>query len=263
MTRLNWHEGNLRTFETGIDRGVLYPKGSGAVPWFGLTGVDETGADSVQSYFIDGRPFLHVPKTKEYAATIKAWTYPDELTSIMGMPEVTDGMYIDSQQADQFDLCYRTLVGDGAAGVTAGYKIHVIYNAVVVPGGVSFVSSGSSIEPTEFSWDISAVPMPLVGYRSSAHVVIDTRHMDQDKLSQIEGFLYGTAETEPFVPEPQVIFDTLSYGDSIIVTDLGDGTFEVQGSYKNVQIVGDGIFNIDNVDGTDNGDGTWTISTTL
>lgn len=263
MTRLNWQDGNTRTFESGLDRGVLYPRVGAAVPWFGLTGVDETGADSVQSYFIDGRPFLHVPKLHEYAATIKAWTYPDELTALMGMPEVTDGMYVDSQRGDQFNLSYRTMVGDGITGESAGYKIHLIYNAVVVPGGASFSTIGSSIDPTEFTFEISAVPMPLVGYRSSAHVVIDTRHMDQDKLGQIEGFLYGTSTTEPYVPDPQVVFDTLSHGDSIIVTDNGDGTFEVSGSYKNVKVLGDGIFEIDNITGTDNGDGTWTISTTL
>lgn len=233
------------------------------MPWVGLTGIDEGGSDAMQAYFLDGRPFLYLPKPKEYTATIKAYTYPDEFSAIMGIPEVTDGMYVDSQQGLAFDLCYRSLIGDGLVGEKAGYKIHVVYNAVVTPGGVSYSTLGSSIEPSEFTFEISAVPMPLVGYRPSAHVMIDTRHMDENKLGEIEGLLYGTSTTEPQIPEPQVIFDTLSHGDAIIVTDNGDGTWEASGSYKNIQMIGDGVFQIQNVDGQDNGDGTFTISTTL
>lgn len=263
MTRLNWGDASSRIYEVGLDRGVLYPNNSPAVPWYGLTAVQEEGAESAKTYYQDGRPYLIVPQPKEYKATLSAYTYPDEFSEIMGVVEATDGLYVDSQQGDSFTFSYRTLIGDSINGTEKGYKIHLVYNAVVTPEGQSHATLGDSISPNEFSWSIEAYPMPLVGFRSSAHFVIDTRHMDSEKLAEIEGLLYGTDEIEPSAPAPQIIFDTLNHGDAIIVTDNGDGTFEVQGSYKNVYLIGDGIFQIDNVDGQDNGDGTFTISTTL
>jgi len=260
---LNWNNPEARIFEVGLDRGVLYPKSAPAVAWNGLTGVDENGAESSKVYYLDGRPYLIVPTPKEYQATLKAFTYPDAFSEIMGLVEATDGMYVDSQQGDAFDLSYRTLIGDANQGLEAGYKIHLVYNAIAAPQGNSYSTMGSSVDPSEFSWDIQAYPMPLVGYRSTAHVVIDTRHMDQYKLGEIEELLYGTDAAEASIPEPQVVFDTLNHGDAIIITDNGDGTWEASGSYKNVHLIGDGIFEIENVNGTDNGDGTFTISTTL
>src|SRR3954463_13880512 len=97
MSRVVWSNERDRLFETGLDRGVLYPKTTEAVPWNGLTSVDQDGGGSVSEYYIDGRPFLYAPKPKEYTASLKAYTYPDEFSNAMGVEEVTDGMFLDSQ----------------------------------------------------------------------------------------------------------------------------------------------------------------------
>jgi hypothetical protein len=234
-----------------------------AIPWNGLTGVDEGGADGASSYYIDGRPFLYLPKPKEYTATLKAYTYPEEFAEIMGVTEAADGMYLDSQQGDAFDLSYRTLVGNGIDGIDHGYKIHLVYNATVTPQGASFASLTNSINPIEFTWQIQAVPVPVEGYRPTAHIIIDTRRIDPDKLAAIETLLYGGPYSAPLMPAPQQIFDILSYGDTIIITDNGDGTWSAQGSYQNIYMIGDGIFEIDNANATDHGDGTFTISSSV
>jgi hypothetical protein len=234
-----------------------------SVPWTGLSSVDEEGGDGASAYYVDGRPFLFLPKPKEYKATLKAYTYPDEFSDIMGVTEVADGMYLDSQPGKAFDLSYRTLVGNATEGVDHGYKIHLVYNATVTPQALTYESLSNSINPTTFSWEIQAVPVRVEGFRPTAHIVIDTRHMDQKKINAIEALLYGSDEEVPHLPSPQVIFDLLSFGDTIIVTDNGDGTFDVTGSYENVYMVGPGVFRVDNVDGQDNGDGTFTISTTI
>lgn len=233
-----------------------------AVPWDGLTGVDENGAESAVAYYIDGRPFLFLPKPKEYAATLKAITYPDEFAAIMGLIEAADGMYLDSQMGDSFDLSYRTLVGNGVESESLGYKIHLVYNASVAPSGNSYQTLNNSINPMEFSWEIQAVPVVVDGYRPTAHIVIDTRHMDTDKLAQIEELLYGSDRQVPTMPDPQLILDILSYGDTIIINDLGNGEWEAVGSYNNIYLIGDGVFEIDNVNGTVNTDGTFTVSST-
>lgn len=233
-----------------------------AVPWLGLQSVDEEGGDGAASYYIDGRPFLFLPRPKEFKATLKAVTYPDAFSQIMGVQEVADGMYLDSQPGDSFDLSYRTLVGNATDGVDHGYKIHLVYNCTVAPQALTYESLSNSINPTSFSWEIQAVPVTVEGFRPTAHIIIDTRHMDQSKIDAVESLLYGGVDDVAKMPSPQVIFDLLSFGDTIIVTDNGDGTFDVTGSYENVYMVGNGIFRVDNVDGTDNGDGTFTISTT-
>lgn len=233
-----------------------------AVPWNGLTACEERGGEGASSYYIDGRPFLFLPKPKEYQATLKAFTYPDAFSQVMGVTEVADGMYLDSQLGEAFDLSYRTLVGNGLEGVEHGYKIHLIYNAVVTPQSLSYDTLGSTVNPTEFSWDIQAVPVQVEGFRPTAHIIIDTRHMSPSTVARIEGLLYGNEETVAAMPSPQTIFDMLSFGDTIIVTDLGDGTFTIEGSYENVYMVNPGEFQVDNVDATIHGDGTFTISST-
>lgn len=259
---ITWNDPLSRTYETGLDRGVLYVKGGPAVPWNGLTGVDEKGGDSATAYYVDGRPFLFLSKPKEFQATLRAMTYPDEFAPMMGLVEATDGMYLDSQMGDSFDLSYRTLIGDPVSGEKAGYKIHLLYNVSVVPLDKTFSTIADSVNPTEFSWDIQAVPVPVSGYRATAHITIDTRHMDVDRLAQIEGMIYGSPSTLDGLPDPQTIFDTLNFGDTIVIIDNGDGTWTAEGSYKNIYLIGDGVFQIDNVNAVDHLDGTYTISST-
>lgn len=243
---------------TSVKREIL----SNAVPWVGLASVDEEGAESGAAYYIDGRPFLFLPKPKEFKATLAAWTYPDEFAAIMGEAEATDGLYLDSQMGEAFDLSYRTIVGNGTDGSEHGYKIHIVYNATVAPQGKSYSSLGEEINPVEFSWEIQAVPVPIEGYRPTAHIMIDTRHMDKEKLAEIEAMLYGSEDSVPHIPSPQTVFDTLHHGGAIVIIDNGDGTWEAQGSYKNIYMIGDGVFEIDNVDATIYGDGTYEISST-
>jgi len=260
--QLQWGRIEERQIEAGLDRGVLYPKNGSAVVWNGLTSVEEEGGEGTAEYYVDGRPFLYLPKPKEFKATLNAYTYPDAFSAIVGELEVADGMYLDSQMGDSFDLSYRTRIADSLRGSDAGYKIHLIYNATVVPSAKTYGTIGSDINPVEFSWGIQAVPVNVTGYRPTAHITIDTRHMDAERLGEIEDLLYGTAQVAPRMPNPQIIFDLLSFGETIIITDNGDGTWQAEGSYHNIYLIGDEVFQIDNVNAVLHGDGTYTISST-
>jgi hypothetical protein len=260
--QLQWNLIKDRQIEAGLDRGVLYLKNGVTVPWNGLTSVDEEGGEGAAEYYVDGRPFLYLPKPKEFKASLKAFMYPDAFSAVMGEVEITDGMYLDSQTGDVFDLSYRTKIIDSINGDNAGYKIHLIYNATVVPSAKTYGTSGSSINPVEFSWDIQAVPVRVEGYRPTAHITIDTRHMDAERIGELEALLYGTTEVPAHMPDAQTIFDLLSFGNTIIITDNGDGTWSAEGSYHNIYMIGDEIFQIDNVNATIHGDGTYTISST-
>lgn len=263
MTRkISWDQPANRIFETGLDRGVLYPRGFKGVPWNGLISVDENGGESSVAYYVDGRPFLYLPKPKEFSATLKAYTYPDEFSALMGEVEAADGMYLDSQMGDVFDLCYRTLIGNSIEGADFGYKLHLVYNASVAPVSRSYGTLADTINPVEFSWDINAVPIAVPGYRATAHITIDTRHADPARLVDLEAMLYGTANSDGYMPRPEDILDMLTFGDTIEIIDNGDGTWTARGSYKNIYKLSAGVFEIDNVNAVDHGDGTYTISST-
>lgn len=236
-------------------------RSSTAVPWNGLTGVDENGAEAATAYYIDGQPFLYLPKPKPFQATLKAYTYPDEFAELMGLAEVADGMYLDSQMGDTFDLSYRTLVGNSIEGTSHGYKIHLVYNVTVAPQSVSYAPVTNTVNPTEFAWDVQAVPIAIEGYLPTAHIVIDTRHMDSNKLSEIEALLYGDDMTLPSMPRPSTVLDLLSYGDAVVIIDNGDGTWTAEGSYLNVYLTdGDGNFEIDNIYAIHYADGHYILS---
>lgn len=263
MTRLAWSDPAERRYETGLDRGVLYPKDADGVVWNGLTAVDENGSGGTVSYYMDGRPFLHFPQRKEYSATLKAYTFPDEFMALTGMPEAAPGMYLDSQVMESFDLSYRTLVGNAIVGLEHGYKLHLIYNATATPQTVGYATLSDAITPIDFAWDLNAVPVPVTGYHPTAHIMIDSRDVDPDILSDLEDMLYGTDTTAPEMPHPQVIFDLLTFGDSIIITDLGNGFWTAEGSSENVYMVNDTTFRIDNVNAVDTTPGVeYDISTT-
>ena len=191
MSRITWSNPGTRFFDAGLDRGVLYPKFKSGVAWNGLTAVEENGGESATTYYLDGRPYLIVPKKKEFSATVKAITYPDEFTDYMGLEKVATGLYFDQQQADSFGLSYRTLVGNDVDGIEHGYKIHLVYNCIVVPDGISYSSFAGDINPIEFSWQIQATPVIVPGYHPTAHIIIDTRGLEQDVIDELEDLIYG------------------------------------------------------------------------
>lgn len=257
-----WTNVTDRRFEAGLDRGVLYPKNAPAVPWVGLISVDQGGTEESRIYYQDGRPYLHVPIPKEYLGTLSAYTYPDEFSPMMGVPQVAGGLYLDSQNSEQFDLSYRTLVGDSTVGVERGYKIHLIYNATVEDQGVSYESLSNEINPSSFSWQIKAVPVPIPGYRATAHVTIDTQSLSAEKIKMLEDILYGGNESFARLPEPAELLGLMGLSGTITITDNGDQTWKAEGPYQNVQDLGGGQFRITNIDSIDLGDGTYTITTT-
>lgn len=264
MARMTWDVLDKRYFETGLDRGVLYPKEAPAVPWNGLTGVSEDGGEESAQYHINGRPYLFFPKPKDFSATLTAYTYPDEFAKIMGLSEIEaiEGFYVDSQVGEQFDLSYRTMVGNGVDGIQHGYKIHLVYNAVVAQSAAGYTTLSGSINPIEFSWPIKAVPVDVEGYRPTAHFVIDTRRMDPTHLARIEEILYGDDDTDPSMPDLIDIIEYILYAGAIIITDNGDGTWTAEGPRLKIYKIDDDTFQIEDIDAVINPDGTVELNTT-
>ena len=201
MAQLVWNVVGERFFETGIDHGVLYVGGANGVAWNGLLAVSESpsGGD-VSPFYVDGIKYLNYASAEEFEATIEAYTYPDEFEACDGTVSVGHGLSATQQAKKSFGLCYRTKIGNDLDGINHAYKVHLIYNATASPSNQENRSIGESIEPFNFSWKIVTKPPTMIGYKPTAHFVIDSRETPSDLMNQISDILYGSLASPPRLP---------------------------------------------------------------
>jgi hypothetical protein len=262
MAVLSWDVIGLRFFESGIDRGVLYPAGGVGVPWNGLKGVSERASGgSPRPFYSDGYKYLNLTSSEEYAATIDAFSAPAEFNSADGIASIRNGLYITQQRRKSFGFSYRTLVGNDSEGLGYGYKIHLIYNALASATSKSYQSMGSSVDPMTLSWEITTTPPLLSGYTPTAHFIIDSRMTPALLLAQIEAMLYGSTASDPRLPSVSELITLMSTWkppvDSFVVaTTLTD---EYTATGNAVVLGADGEFTIAHDRVTTFDDGSFTI----
>jgi hypothetical protein len=244
VPRLAWNSSGTRSYEAGVDRGVLYVAGQPGVAWNGLTSVSENSSGGeAKPYYIDGVKYANVPTYEEYEATITAFTYPDEFLECEGRVQARSGLFVTRQRRKSFGFSYRTKVGNDLAD-NLGYKIHIIYNALASPSDRESTTVGDSVEAMDFSWDITTRPPAISGYRRTSHFVIDSRHTDPIVLGIIEDILYGNeSETArlPTFDELLEAFDTIS---NLVITDNGDGTWTATAPFDVIQMLDETTFQI-------------------
>lgn len=199
MTALEWDMAGERYFETGINRGVLFTSDGDAYVWNGLTTVTESTEREVKSYYMDGIKYLdhHVPGS--YAAKLEAFTYPEILDDLTGTMRYAPGVYLHDQRAQVFHLSYRTGVGNDL-NADLGYKLHLVYNVMAIPSGAAIGTIGDSVEPGQFSWDLSGTPPVMFGARPTSHIHLDSRSISPELLETLELVLYGTEDDDPTLP---------------------------------------------------------------
>lgn len=211
MAKLVWDEVGKRTYETGVDKGVLYVQndegayGKG-VAWNGLTAVNESpsGAEPTALY-ADNTKYLELTSKEEYGATIEAYTYPDEFEACDGSAEVGTGVVIGQQSRKVFGLCYRTVKGNDVKNNDYGYKIHLVYGCKAKPAQKNYQTINDSPEAITFSWEVSTTPVEVDGFKPTATVTIDSTKVTAEKLKSIEEALYGTESVEPKLLLPDEI----------------------------------------------------------
>lgn len=211
MAKLVWDEVGKRTYETGVDKGVLYVQddegayGKG-VAWNGLTAVNESpsGAEPTALY-ADNTKYLELTSKEEYGATIEAYTYPDEFEACDGSAEVGTGVVIGQQSRKVFGLCYRTVKGNDVKNNDYGYKIHLVYGCKAKPAQKNYQTINDSPEAITFSWEVSTTPVEVGGFKPTATVTIDSTKVTAEKLKSIEEALYGTESVEPKLLLPDEI----------------------------------------------------------
>lgn len=220
MPKLVWDADAQRLYETGVSKGVLYPRDDeGAYPkgvaWNGLTGVTESpsGAEPTDLY-ADNMKYLTMRSAEDLGATITAYTYPDEWNQCDGNAEVVAGMTIGQQSRRSCGLSYQTVVGNDVAGNDYGYKIHLMYGVTASPSERAYQTINDSPEAIEFSWELTTTPVAVTGYKPTALVTIDSTNFKTEeakaRLQALEDILYGTDEAQARLPLPDEIKTILS-----------------------------------------------------
>lgn len=199
MAKLVWNQTGERFFETGLDRGVLYPTNDTGVPWNGLVAVTESpsGGEAVP-YYMDGFKYENLSETEDFQGTIEAYTYPEEFEEFDGYEEAYEGISVAQQYRRSFGLSYRTKIGNDVAGADLGYKLHLVYNAKVAPTERSNGTTTDDPEALTFSWPFTTRPARFKpGYNPVNHIVINSTKVNPLILETIEESLYGTETKSP------------------------------------------------------------------
>ena len=223
--KIAWDEVGKKLYETGTDRGVLYPQAADGtypkgVAWSGLTGVTESpsGGDANDIY-ADNIKYLSLRAAEDFGATVTCYTYPDEWEDCDGSRSPVSGVVLRQQVRKPFGLCFRSIIGNDTEMNDHGYKLHLIYNATASPSERAYSTVNDSPEAIEFSYELTTTPIGVTGYKPVASVTIDSTKVAADKLAQLEQILYGVeGGSDPRLPLPDEVISILGGSSTPSVT---------------------------------------------
>lgn len=220
MSKMVWHKVGEKLYETGASNGALYVQANdgtypAGVPWNGLVNVNESpsGAEASPLY-ADNIKYLNMMSAEEFAATIEAFTYPDEFNQCEGSIEIATGVYAGQQSRKTFGFVYKTLIGNDVNGIDHGYKLHLIYGALAAPSEKAHGTVNDSPEAITFSWEVSTTPVEVPGFKPSASLTFNSTKTDAAKLAALEAILFGSDSAEGRLPLPTEVI-TLMGGSAI------------------------------------------------
>lgn len=213
MSRITWDATGERLYETGVDRGVLYPRSASGeyvngVAWNGLVSVSESpsGAEATPQY-ADNIKYLNLVSAEEFGGTIEAFTYPPEFGQCDGSVQVSPGISVGQQTRRAFGLSYRTLLGNDVDATDHGYKLHLVYGALASPSERAYSTVNDTPEAITFSWEFTTTAVEVPGLKPSATITIDSTAVDSAALETLEDILYGSALQDPRLPLPAEIIE--------------------------------------------------------
>jgi hypothetical protein len=220
MTVLTWAE---KRYETGLDRGVFYPKNASGVVWNGLISVEEVADGEAQVRYVDGVKTYQSYTSSELAGVIEAFTYPDVF--------YTD--ILTQDRSESFGMSYRVQNTDS-------YSIHLIYNVKIPRGEISY--NQSEIDP--FRWAFTTLPVTMPDARMSAHLIIQVDTAYSWTVQALEEVLYGTQAADARLPTPEEVFQIFEDNSILRIIDNGDGTWTAIGPDDAVKLLDPTTFEI-------------------
>ena len=222
MVALAWDKIGEKTFEAGVEKGVLYKQNAQGVystgfAWNGLVSVNESpsGAEANKQY-ANNKVYANITSAEEFSASLEAFTYPAAFAECDGYADLTEGVSIGQQRRVPFGLAYKTKLGNDISELDLGYKLHLIYGAKAAPSERAYTTINESPEAMTMSWELTTEPVEVAGKRPTATLVIDSTKVSAAKLADLENILYGTAGTDPRLPLPAEVASVI--GSTLTVT---------------------------------------------
>ena len=263
MAKLVWDQVGERIYQTGVDHGVLYLQDGTVAVWNGLVNIEESTVTELKPFFLDGVKYLENLAPGDFLGKLLAFTYPDEFDSVNGIAHVAPGLHYYEQPPKEFNLSYRTKVGNDIEGEEYGYKIHILYNLLATPDTHAFVTLQDTTQPVEFGWSLTGTPLKINKHRPTVHISIDSRTTPPEILSLVEGKLYGTATNAPSLPPITEIGEYFGYRGALLIINWGDGSWSaIDESDTYITMIDDTHFQIDGADATYLDPDTYEVSST-
>ena len=214
MSKLVWDQTGARRYETGIDRGVVYPQAGGAYPkgeaWNGLISVTKSpsGAEPTPLW-ANNHKYANLISAEELGGTIDAYTYPEGFAACNGEAELVPGVRMGQQKRVPFGLAYRNFIGNDTEGTKAGYILNLIYGATAAPAEEADTTINDSPEAKTMSWEFSTTPVEVANGEPTSSLEIDSTKVDAAKLKALEDILYGSESEEARLPLPEEVAQIL------------------------------------------------------
>ena len=217
---LHWDGSGEKKYENGVSHGVLYLKNSDTpakwigYAWNGLTAVTESpeGADKTDLW-ADNIKYASMRAAETFGGTIEAYTYPPEFEACNGEKSLATGAVYGQQAREAFGLCYRTEQGNDeapAGSVSAGYKLHLVYNCTCSPSERAYETINDSPDAITFSWEFDSTPVNVTGGKPTSIITVDSTKATSTGLEALLAALYGTSNTDPYLPDPDTVATLLA-----------------------------------------------------
>lgn len=213
---LHWDGTGEKKYENGVSKGVLYLKNSDTpakwigYAWNGLTSVTESpeGADKTDLW-ADNIKYASMRAAETFGGTIEAYTYPPEFEACNGEVSIATGAVIGQQPREVFGLCYRTEQGNDES-TAYGYKLHLVYNCTCSPSERAYETINDSPDAITFSWEFDSTPVNVTGLKPTSIITVDSTKATASGITALENALYGTEETDPYLPDPATVITLLA-----------------------------------------------------
>lgn len=220
MSKLTWDNEGKRVYQSGVDRGVVYPKSRSAyrsgVAWNGLISVDEkiSGGESTAIY-ADNIKYLNLISSENLNLSIECYDYPPEIDECLGKRVIAAGVTIGDQATKYFGFSYRTLIGNDTEGNSYSYDIHLVFTCLPTPPENNSTTNSSNPSALTKTLEVSTLPVYVSENKTTCKITFRRRKFVEAGLRNIfdalEKILYGTDTSDPRVPEFTEISDMFAY----------------------------------------------------
>lgn len=203
-----------RFYETGVSKGALYLENKGkypnGVPFNGLTAAKESpSGGEAKDKFADNIRYLSFVSAEKFEGTIEALYSPTEFDQCDGSAELLPGVKIGQQPRKAFGFAFISILGNDTEYNKYSEVLHLWYGCKAAPSERPYNSVSDSPEPASMSWKVSSIPVAVPGYEPTSAARIDRKTVTEEKWKKLMDAVYGTENTEPYLPLPEELITLL------------------------------------------------------